>query len=172
MARKAGAVSAWHIGVAAEAFTAAQFSRIGLNVSVQYGPNQPEYDLVVVRGERLYKVSVKGSQDGSWGLTQSYLKHADYQHAIDAWLANHRRKTIFAFVQFKGVAMHELPRMYLATPNEVARRLRESAGGRGDTILYEHHEWGPRAVARGTTDRIPQAWAFSQQRVDNLFSTT
>jgi hypothetical protein len=170
MSRKAGAFSSWHVGVAAEAVTAAQFARVGLDVSVQYGANQPEYDLVIVRGERLFKVSVKGSQDGSWGLTQSYLKRADYQKAIDVWLANHHRKTIFAFVQFKDVPLDALPRVYLATPGEVARRLRDSAGGRGDTILYENHTWGPRAQAKGTTDRIPVSWVFSKERVDHLLS--
>ena len=40
-------VKAFHIGVAAEAFAAAQFARCGLDVSVQYGANQPEYDLMI-----------------------------------------------------------------------------------------------------------------------------
>jgi hypothetical protein len=42
-----------HVGVAAEAATAALFARCSLDVSVQYGANQPEDDLVVVRGEKL-----------------------------------------------------------------------------------------------------------------------
>jgi hypothetical protein len=63
-------VSGWHIRIAAEAIAAAQIARCGLDVSVQYGANQPEYDLIVSRGEKLLKVSVKGSQDGSWGLAQ------------------------------------------------------------------------------------------------------
>jgi hypothetical protein len=60
-----------NVGVAAEAIAAAQFARCGFDVSVQYGANQPEYDLIVARGDALLKVSVKGSQDGGWGLTQS-----------------------------------------------------------------------------------------------------
>jgi hypothetical protein len=34
-------VSSWHIGVAAEAFTSAQFARYGFEPSVQYGADQP-----------------------------------------------------------------------------------------------------------------------------------
>jgi len=64
----------WHVGVAAEAIGAALFARSGLDVSVQYGANQPEYDLVVSQGENILKVPVKGSSDGGWGLTQSHIK--------------------------------------------------------------------------------------------------
>lgn len=44
-------VSSWHVGIAAEAFAAAQFTRFGVDVSVQYGANQPEYDLIATRGD-------------------------------------------------------------------------------------------------------------------------
>ncbi len=55
--------------------TAAQFALCGFDVSVQYGANQPEYDLMSSQKEiELLKVSVKDSQDGSWGLTQSHMK--------------------------------------------------------------------------------------------------
>jgi hypothetical protein len=63
----------YHVKVAAEAVAAAQFARCGFDVLVQYGADQPEYDLVVVQDARALKVSVKGSQDLGWGLTQSYL---------------------------------------------------------------------------------------------------
>lgn len=63
-------MTSWHVGVAAEAFAAGQFARYGYDVSVQYGANQPEYDLIAVSGDKMLKVSVKGSQEGSWGLTQ------------------------------------------------------------------------------------------------------
>jgi hypothetical protein len=68
--------SSWHVGVAAEACAAVLFARCGMDVSVQYGANQPGYDLIVARGDKLLKVSVKGSKDWGWGLTQSYLKEA------------------------------------------------------------------------------------------------
>jgi hypothetical protein len=49
----------WHVSTAAEAIAAAQFARLGFNVSVQYGANQPEYDLMVDDGDRTLKISVK-----------------------------------------------------------------------------------------------------------------
>lgn len=158
----------FHIAVAAEAFAAAQFARCGCDVSVQYGADQPEYDLIVAKDDLMLKVSVKGSQDGSWGLTQSYLANADYHGAIDTWLQRHGARTVFCFVQFKGAALHEMPRMYLARPVDVASRLRESAAGRGDTILYEKHVWGPRARGHGTIEETPPAWRLTEARVDEL----
>ena len=163
-------VSSWHVGVAAEAVAATQFARVGFDVSVQYGANQPEYDLMVTRGDQMLKVSVKGSQDGAWGLTQSYLKNADYHGAIDKWAARHKRRTVFCFVQFKNVALDSLPRVYLATPHEVAERMKANAGGRGDTIHCEHHAWSARAHGKGTVDRIPDGWRFSKARVDALLA--
>ncbi len=50
--------TSWHVAVAAEAVAASLFARCGYDVSVQYGANQPEYDLIVAEGERLLKVSV------------------------------------------------------------------------------------------------------------------
>ncbi len=75
----------------------------------------------------------------------------------------------FASSSFRGVELSELPRVYVATPREVARRLRESAKGRGDTILYEHHRWGPKARGAGTVEEIPEAWKFSGPRIEELF---
>jgi hypothetical protein len=166
-------ITSWQVSVAAEAFAAALFARCGCDVSVQYGANQPEYDLVIVKGEKLLKVSVKGSQDGGWGLTQSYMQKAkaDYLGAIEHWLSRHKLRTVLCFVQFKDVGISELPRVYLATPQEVAQRLRDSAKGRGDTILYETHHWGPRAFAAGTVEEIPQAWRFSYGRVESLLES-
>jgi len=163
--------TSWHVGVAAEAFAAGLFARCGVDVSVQYGANQPEYDLIIKRGDKLLPVSVKGSQDGAWGLTQSYLRNANYHQAADAWLLRYGSKTIFCFVQFHNVSLLEMPRVYLATPQEVAQRLKESAMGRGETILYEEHRWNERAFASGTVDRIPPEWCFSLERLDYLFES-
>ena len=162
--------TSWHVGVAAEAFAAGVFARCGLDVSIQYGADQPEYDLIIARAEKMLKISVKGSQDGSWGLTQSFLRDANYHGAVDLWLQKHKPRTAFCLVQFKGVALSEMPRLYLATPLEVATRLRETAKGRGDTILYETHEWANRAHAAGTVERIPEHWRFSQERVELLLN--
>lgn len=158
----------WHVATAAEAFAAAQFSRFGWDMSVQYGANQPEYDLVAVDGDHMLKVSVKGSQDGSWGLTQSFIQNADYQGAVDAWLDKHSNKTVFCLVQFKEVPSDTLPRMYLASPAEIAKWLKSAAAGRGDTILYEDHTWTSRAQAAGTRDAIPDSWHFTIVRLQAI----
>ena len=162
-------VSPWHVGVAAEAYAAALFARYGYDVSAQYGANQPEYDLIAVSGDKILKISVKGSQDGSWGLTQSFKKDCDYHEAIAKWLDAHHKKTIFCLVQFKNTAPNEMPRVYLASPKEIADRMNATAGGRGDTILYEDHTWSARAAGHGTTDRIPDDWIISSERLKKMF---
>ncbi len=162
-------ISSWHVGIAAEAFVAAQFARYGYNVSVQYGANQPEYDLIVSSGDKMLKVSVKGSQDGGWGLTQNFKKECDYHEAIDKWLEAHGEKTIFCLVQFMNVSEKELPRMYIATPDEIAIEMHKSRAGNGDTVLREYHKWGDKAKAAGTEDVIPAEWEFSNNRVKEVF---
>lgn len=162
-------ISSWHVGVAAEAFAAALFARFGYDVSVQYGANQPEYDLIAVSGDLMLKISVKGSKDGAWTLTAGYKRGCDYHEAIQKWLNNHHKKTIFCLVQFKDTSDYEMPRMYLASPAEIAEVLNASAGGRGDTVLHEHHEWGPRAAGNGTVDRVPDEWIFTEARAKEMF---
>lgn len=162
-------MNSWHVGVAAEAIAAAQFARYIYDVSVQYGANQPEYDLITVSGDKMLKISVKGSQDGSWGLTQSFKKGHTYHEAVQEWLSRHHKKTIFCLVQFKNVDDSQLPRMYLASPEEIAEVLCKEAAGRGDTILYEHHEWGPTAKAYGTVDKLPESWRFTKERAEEMF---
>jgi hypothetical protein len=161
-------ISSWHVGVAAEAVAAAQFARCGFDVLVQYGANQPEYDLVVVQGDKTLKVSVKGSQDGGSGLTQSYLENADYHTAINTWLERHKGRTVFCFVQFQGTPLDQLPRLYLATPREVADQLRRAANGRRETVLWEHHVYGPRSKAAGAVDEIPHRWRFTKERAEHM----
>jgi Holliday junction resolvase-like predicted endonuclease len=158
-------VNQWHVGVAAEAFAAGILARCGFDVSVQYGANQPEYDLIVVKERIPIKVSVKGSQDGGWGLTQSYIKEANYHAAADAWLKKHDTRTLFCLVQFKGVSINQMPRIYLAWPEQIAAHLKKVAKGRGETILFEYKEWTSRAFAAGTIDKIPDEWAFSEERL-------
>ena len=165
-------ITSWQVATAAEAITAAQFARLGFNVSVQYGANQPEYDLMIDNGSRTLKVSVKGSQDGSWGLTQSQLKtvgKANYHGAADAWFKRHKVGTILCLVQFKSVRLDEMPRLYVAWPREIASRLREASGGRGDTILYEDYTRGPKAAGAGTVERLPETWRLTKARLDVLF---
>ena len=164
-------VSSWHIGVAAEAFTSAQFARYGFEPSVQYGADQPEYDLIATKGDKMLKISVKGSQDGGWGLTQKYKKGCGYHEATAKWLEAHGNKTIFCLVQFENVEDNELPRMYLATPEEIASVLDNSRAGNGETVLREYHKWGDKAVAPGTVDKVPEEWLFTKERADYMFDT-
>jgi hypothetical protein len=60
--------------------------------------------------------------------------------------------------------------MYLATPDEIAQRLRETANGRGDTILFEDHTWSNRAMAAGGVERVPKKWYFSLERVEEILA--
>lgn len=165
--------TSWQVATAAEAIAAAQFARCGCDVSVQYGANQPEYDLIASAEDLILKVSVKGSKDGAWGLAQSYLEKgkADYQGAVDAWLAKHSKKTVFCLVQFNEVPVDQLPRMYLASPAEIGAWLKAAAAGRVDTTLHEHHEWSARAQAAGTIDQFPDEWRFTEHRLQQLAGT-
>jgi hypothetical protein len=160
----------WHVAAAAEALAAVQFVRHGWDVSVQYGADQPEYDVVAVRGKRVLKVSVKGSRDVGWGLTQSYLSNADYHRAADAWLERHSSGTVLCFVHFRCIPVHELPRMYLASPGKVADWLKKAHGGRGYTILYGPRESSRRPNARSGVDIIPDGWMLTRGRLDKLAS--
>jgi Holliday junction resolvase-like predicted endonuclease len=158
----------YHVGVAAEAYAAALFARAGYDVLVQYGANQPEYDLVVAAPSRSVKVSVKGSKDGGWVLTASRKKGRTYHQAIDHWASSHSDpRTIYCFVQFKGVLFDGKPRMYLATIIEIVKYMKASCGGHGYTSLREEYKWA-RGKAGGTIDRIPPAWAMSETRIVDL----
>jgi hypothetical protein len=65
-----------------------------------------------------------------------------------------------------------LPRMYLATPQEIAGWLKNAAAGRGDTILYEKHLWSSRAYATGTIDAISESWRFTEARLQEIAEQT
>jgi hypothetical protein len=140
----------YHVGVAAEAFAAGMFAQAGCDVLVQYGANQPEYDLVITRGKSVRHISVKGSQDSGWGLIQNYKSsERGYHDAADAWAANHvLRDLIYCFVQFADVKLGECPRVYLATIDDVLFRHKQSRNGLGSTILYENRCY-TRARRRG-----------------------
>lgn len=81
-------LSKYHVATAAEAIAAAKFARLGCNVAVQYGANQPEYDLMISdEMQRTFPVSVKGNATGSWLLAPRMLDN--YHTTIDAWLKSH-----------------------------------------------------------------------------------
>src|SRR5271155_4244907 len=92
------------VSVAAESFAASVFAQAGYNVLVQYGANQPDYDLVAVSNNLVVKISVKGSQDGGWALAISKKKkgqNISYHQAIDLWKACQKGDVIFCFVQYR-----------------------------------------------------------------------
>lgn len=155
----------YHVGVAAEAFAAGLFAHAGCDVLVQYGANQPEYDLMITRSGRAISVSVKGSQDGGWGLIQSYKRGVTYVQAADAWAAAHRNTGIlYCLVQFQGVALGECPRVYLASIGDIASQHKASRRFLGGTILYENYCY-KKGIVKGCTDMIPIEWRFSLERL-------
>jgi hypothetical protein len=158
----------YHVKVAAEAFAAGLLAQACYDISVQYGADQPQYDLIVSKGEVIKKVSVKGSQTGAWSIGTRYLENANYSAAIDSWLSSQEKGIILCLVQFKGIKLGECPRTYLATPKEVADRLKNECRGRGATILYEDHLWGNRAIGAGTREKLPDSWMFTIKRLEEL----
>jgi hypothetical protein len=162
-------MSAYQVAVAAESMAAALFARAGCHISVQYGPNQPGYDLIAEKEGRSILVSVKGSQDNAWGLNQSHLKNANYRKAVDDWFAHQPPSVVICFVQFFGTAIDQMPTVYLATSQEVADHLRQSGGGLGDTVLHIAKTWKT-GQRHGHTDTIPPEWTFSTERVDALIN--
>src|SRR6267154_1213474 len=124
------------VSVAAEGFAAGLLAHAGYDVLVQYGANQPDYDLVAAKSNRVLKVSVKGSQQGGWGLTQSYLVNADYFGAADAWLKKQSGVDIFILVEFQKIKVGGCPKVWVARPKEIAEYLKKCRGGKGMTTLF------------------------------------
>jgi hypothetical protein len=156
------------VATAAEAFAAAQFARFGYDVSFQRGATQPDCDLIISEGGRMLKVSVKGSADGGWNLTQSDLptaNRANFHDAADLWLAGHKAGTAICLVQLKDVADDAPPRAYLAWPLEIAARLRAASGGGGDWILWENC-----MRSGGTMERPLEEWKMTRERVEGLMN--
>lgn len=162
-------MNSYQVGIAAEAFAAAALARAGCDISVQYGANQPKYDLVASKGEKNIQISVKGSQDGGWIAASSYKNSkVSYAEALENWEKKHNPKIIFAFVQFKNVGFDAMPRIYLAGVREVAQFLSKTRGGHINLILYEEHTY-IRGVGVGNIDIIPEKWKLSQKRINDIF---
>lgn len=158
----------YRVSIAAEAIAAAQLAQAGYDVSVQYGANQPLYDLIAVKQERVLQISVKGSKDGGWGLTQRYkTKATTYHDAADEWLRKHSPALVFIFVQFEKVNLGEMPRIYVARAKEVAEHLKQARNGHGDTTLVEDHT-PAKGIAANDPQRVPPDWKFTQDRIDRL----
>ena len=160
-------IKPFNISIASEAFAAGLFARYGYKVSVQYGANQPEYDLLVEKEDTFFKVSVKGSQTGSWGLIHSYMKDGrSYHEAAEKWASTHGKKTIICLVQFKGVDIQSMPRVYLALPSDIAKQLKNSKKN-GDSKLFEFHTY-----KAGNTVELPSDWKLSKERIEQLLVLT
>jgi Holliday junction resolvase-like predicted endonuclease len=153
--------------IAAESFAACLLARAGYDVLVQYGANQPHYDLVANKGKRFLPISVKGSQDGGWMLAVRYKEeNSNYHDAIDKWLASQREDTIFLFVQFINIPIGSAPRAYIALPQEIAAHMKTQCHGRGHGALQEDYQ---RDHPNSKYDhQIPKDWEFTQERIDEL----
>ena len=85
--------------IAAESYSACLLAQAGYDVLVQYGANQPHYDLMANKEKRFLPISVKGSQDGGWMLAVRYKeKDSSYHDAIDAWLASQRDDVVLSLI--------------------------------------------------------------------------
>jgi Holliday junction resolvase-like predicted endonuclease len=153
--------------IAAESFAASLFAQAGYDILVQYGANQPHYDLVAVKDERILMLSVKGSQDGGWMLASRFVKPGiGYHNAIDRWLEHQRKDLVFVFVQFKGISIGQAPRVYLARPTEIAEQLKLHRNGQGHGALQE--DWQRDHPRSRYADRIPPSWTFSVERINAI----
>jgi hypothetical protein len=168
--------SSWPIAVGAAGIAAAQFARCGFDVMNQSGHDKPWYDLVITRGGNLLKIGVKATESGRWHLAESYLQRAaqlsgkksDIQRAITLWLDIHGERTVYCLVQFEGIRLEQLPRIYLARPAEIAARMRDAAGRLGEAVLCERYEWMDSETGCTETVALPSEWLFSRERIEEL----
>jgi len=165
MGRKS--MSARQCEIAAESYTASLLARAGFDVLVQYGANQPDYDLVAEKDGRFLPISVKGSQDGGWMLAVRYVKPGvNYLEAIQAWLAAQRDDIVFFLVQFVNVGIDESPRVYVARPPEMASYMSSQRYGQGHGSLQEDFRRDhPKSKYNHT---MPTEWRFSESRIDRI----
>jgi len=155
--------------IAAESFTASLLARTGFDVLVQYGANQPDYDLVAERGGRFLPISVKGSQDGGWMLAVRYVQPGvNYVQAIEKWGLAQRPDIVYFLVQFLNVAVSESPRVYVAQPPEIVEYMKSQRYGLGHGSLQEDFR---RDHPRSKYDHaMPKDWLFSAERIDSILN--
>lgn len=153
--------------IAAESYTACLLAQAGYDVLVQYGANQPHYDLIAVKDKRILPISVKGSQDGGWMLAVRYVRvGVNYHAAIDQWLSVQRDDLVYVFVQFIHVPLGQAPRVFVARPPEIATHMKTQCSGRGHGSLQEDYR---RDHPRSQYDhKIPIEWSFSCERIDSI----
>lgn len=160
-------MSARQCEIAAEAYSASLLAQCGYDVLVQYGANQPDYDLVAEKNGRFLPISVKGSQDGGWMLAVRYKNESTtYLEAIDAWRNAQREEVIFLFIQFRDVKLGEAPRAYLARPEEIASHMKTQCEGRGHGALREDNR---KLHPNSKYDyKIPNQWGYSLERLNSI----
>ena len=152
--------------IAAEAWTTSILAQAGYDVWVQYGANQPGYDLVAIKGDRTLKVSVKGTQVKTWPLAVNEVKKGEgYHAAIDNWLAR-QDDLVYIFVGLKGVNIGEVPRTYVARPMEIAEHMKKQHNGKGHGALHEDYQ--RHCIRSKYKDKLPESWAFSLERIDSV----
>ncbi len=153
--------------IAAESYTACLLAQSGYDVLVQYGANQPHYDLMAVKNKRILPISVKGSQDGGWMLAVRYVKPGvNYHQAIDQWLAAQRDDIVYALVGFLNVTLGQAPRVHVARPTEIAAQLKAQCLGRGyGTLEEDSPTFYPRSKYQ---DKVPASWCYSTERIDTI----
>jgi hypothetical protein len=154
--------------VAAEAFAAGQFARAGYSVFVQYGANQPGYDLVVSdKNEGVdLRINVKGSTNGGW-LLAGIEKARKAKEAISEWLETNRRLA-FCFVQFQGRSFDRLPEIWLATGEEVGIQLQSHWFGKEPSpTLWEKYE-PKRGPYKGQKMGLPASWLMNELRIHDV----
>jgi len=153
------------VEIAAEAYAATLLAQAGYDVFVQYGANQPDYDLVGITDDRMLTISVKGSQTGAWGLAQNYKKGNTYPTAIRLWKEKQRSGVFFILVQFREVELGSAPRAYIASTEEIGAQLQTQCNGRGHLALREdYRRFHPRSQY---DDKIPDSWKFCNASVEN-----
>src|SRR5438132_14109997 len=117
--------------VAAESYSTCLLAQSGYDVFVQYGAHQKDFDLVATKDEKTLRISVKGTQDGSWMLAVRYFQSGVGSiAAINQWLEAQPKELVYMFVSFL-VPPGEAPRVYVARPKEIARQMTAQSEGQG-----------------------------------------
>jgi hypothetical protein len=155
------------VSVAAESQAAAVFAQAGYSVFVQYGANQPGYDLAVSNSSKTILVSVKGSQNGGWILT-SKNSDSTYESALADWKQRHER-FVFCFVQYQDISLGLMPRIYLALGKDVAEHLKTGNWGKINLSLIEY-KMITKGKRKGLVQSVPTDWALSEKRIHALFT--
>lgn len=155
------------VSVAAEAQAAAVFAQSGYSVFVQYGANQPGYDLAVSDNKKTILVSVKGSSNGGWMLTTK-RPEGTYESALDEW-EKKNASFVFFYVQYQGISVGSMPRMYAALGAEVADHQRIGWWGDLGLSLIEAKTI-TRGPKKGQKQCIPASWEVTEARIHDVFA--